>query len=98
MTEHPIPLITDEMGRYWRQPPRESILVDDTHALMSRPTFELLHKYSASIPSGVYPGKMWRAEYPAGWYLNWFTSHPSMQGHCLIKFRSILLLEETGGH
>ena len=51
--------MTDPMGRHWRQPPRERILIDDTHALMDLATFEQLSEYSCTIPTGVYPGKMW---------------------------------------
>lgn len=57
---HPIPPITDPLGRQWRQPARSSILIDDTHAVMTVTTFAELAEYSASRPSGVYPGKMWK--------------------------------------
>lgn len=56
----PIPPITDPMGAGWRQPKRAAIEIDEVHALMSRSTFDALAEYSASNPSGVYPGKMWR--------------------------------------
>lgn len=59
-TVSPIPPITDPLGRSWRQPDRSLIEIDDTHALMTRLTFESLADYSASNPSGVYVGKMWR--------------------------------------
>ncbi len=55
-----IPPITHELGRHWKQPPTSEILIDDTHALMTRKTFEKLAEYSASKPTGVYEGKMWR--------------------------------------
>lgn len=34
-----IPPITDPMGRYWDQPSRDEIIVDDTHAVMTVKTF-----------------------------------------------------------
>lgn len=46
--------------RYWRQPPLDRILMDGTHALMNMATFEALQEYSASKPTGVFEGKMWR--------------------------------------
>ncbi len=61
---HPIPPITDPMGRHWSQPDRQSILIDATHAVMSRQTFESLAEYSCSTPTGVYVGKMWRQHRP----------------------------------
>lgn len=56
----PIPRITDPLGRHWDQPNRSDIILDETHALMSRKTFALLAEYSASNPTGVYEGKMWK--------------------------------------
>jgi hypothetical protein len=68
-----IPLMTDPLGRYWDQPPRDAIALDDTHALMTERAFEQLPEYSRTTPSGVYPGKMWRHCTKDGdWYLCWF--------------------------
>ena len=50
------------MGKHWDQPPTSDILIDDEYALMTQATFNRLAEYSASTPSGVYPGKMWRAD------------------------------------
>lgn len=78
----PIPPITDPMGKYWEQPDRREILIDDTHAVMTQRTFDKLAAYSASVPTGVYEGKMWKSN-PASdrggkpeWYLIWFGKHP----------------------
>lgn len=57
-----IPAITDPLGRYWDQPPLRDILVDGTHAVMSQQTMSQLKNYSHTNPTGVYEGKMWRAE------------------------------------
>lgn len=42
------------------QPSRDAILIDDTHAVMTRYTLAALHEYNTSQPTGVWPGKMWR--------------------------------------
>lgn len=55
-----IPPITDPLGRHWQQPDTTAILIDDTHAVMDSATFKRLAEYSATRPTGVYPGKMWR--------------------------------------
>lgn len=55
-----IPEMTHELSRYWNQPARSTIEIDETHALMSKQTFDALSEYSASNPSGVYEGKMWK--------------------------------------
>lgn len=55
----PIPPI-DAQGRNWAQPKRSAIEITDTYAIMSLVSFESLHEYSCSAPSGVYEGKMWR--------------------------------------
>lgn len=55
-----IPSMTDPLSQYWEQPPLSAIEIDDEFARMSTATFESLHEYSASKPSGAYEGKMWR--------------------------------------
>ena len=64
--------MTHELSRYWDQPARESVLVDATHAVMTRAVYLAIPEYLHSEPSGVYTGKMWRLA-PAGrlllaWY------------------------------
>ncbi len=99
-----IPPITHPLGKHWDQPPTSDILIDDTHAVMTRITFEKLHEYSGTFPSGVYEGKMWRRhdgafdfEYLAKdgkpvWKLVWF-------GYCddpdkvSNNFRDILIVD-----
>jgi len=61
-----------ELGKHWPQPPLSEILVDDIHALMSERTLGRLSEYSASVPSGVYAGKMWKRRVYAGWFLCWY--------------------------
>ena len=90
---HIIPPITDPMGQGWEQPSRQSIEIDDKHALMNRATFNALHEYSRSIPSGVYPGKMWKIHNfeTDKWYLRWYSASydPAM---CSINVREIIIL------
>lgn len=67
-----IPPITEPMGRYWSGPKAKDIQIDDTHALMTKRSFNKLLDYSISIPTGVYIGKMWKAYRKGVWYLIWF--------------------------
>jgi len=103
---HAIPEMTDPMGRYWDQPDRSLIEVDDTHALMSLRTFRELKEYSASNPSGVYPGKMWKQrqdgiydrEFLAlggkqKWLLCWYGLSEKGPGWCSICHRTVRLLD-----
>lgn len=95
-----IPSITDPLGRHWQQPPRESIALDDTHALMTAQTFDQFSEYSSTFPSGVYPGKMWRrhdglhdAKCPPErrrWLLCWYGD--DVGGQCPVYFREVLLV------
>lgn len=95
-----IPPITHPMGKYWEQPPVESILVDETHALMDIKTFDALHDYSATIPTGAYPGKMWKRHdgaydprcHPAKrtWMLMWYGDHKDPE-KVSINHRKILI-------
>lgn len=59
---HVIPPMTDPLGKHFRQPRREAILVGQDSAFMSHATFAALSDYSTTNPSGVYPGKMWKGE------------------------------------
>lgn len=94
--------MTDPLGRHWNQPAPDLIEIDDTHALMTKATFEQLPEYSATIPSGVYPGKMWRRhdgafdikrERPPVWMLCWFGE--VRDGACEIYFREVLLADSV---
>ena len=58
---HPIPPITDLLGKHWTQPSRLDIEIDETHAMIPRAAFVQLADYTQSQPTGVYPGKMWKA-------------------------------------
>lgn len=60
---HVIPDMTDPLGKYWEQPSKDAIAVDDKHAVMDQATFIKLKDYTHSRPTGTYPGKMWRAIY-----------------------------------
>lgn len=89
-----IPLMTDQLGRYWEQPPVDNILIDDTYAVMDEHTLKCLCDYSRSMPSGVYPGKMWKAIMPNGQtFLRWYGEHsdPNM---CSNNQREVLLVKE----
>jgi hypothetical protein len=92
-----IPQMTDPLGRYWSQPKTSAIEIDDTHALMSIETFEALAEYSASKPSGVYPGKMWKCiTRDERRYLRWYGEVPNDPKVCSINTREVLLVEEAG--
>ena len=100
-----IPPITHELGRYWEQPPAAEILVDDTHALMTRATFDKLAEYSTSFPTGAYEGKMWKRhdgafdeEFKADggmpeWLLCWFGESQIGPGYVSNNHRKILLVD-----
>lgn len=87
-----IPSMTDPMGKFWDQPPRSSILLDDTHAVMDEVAFGKLATYSSTIPSGVYPGKMWKAKSGDVWFLRWFGEVPGRPDLCSRNERTILLV------
>lgn len=101
-----IPPISDPLGKYWDQPCRSKILIDDKIALMDRQTFRDLMAYDTSIPSGVYVGKMWSRTIPANRsdaqdrefkdhfarLLCWYDDHPDRPESCLIKSREVVFL------
>lgn len=97
-----IPEMTDPLGRHWTQPNRANIVIDDEHALLTKADFAMLPEYSGTIPSGVYPGKMWRrldglfdsAVGPSDrkWLLCWF-GFGIDKGRCSINFREVLIAD-----
>ena len=89
-----IPVMTHPLSKHWRQPPLESIAIDDTHALMTTATFNALSDYSLSIPSGVYEGKMWRRhDNLRTWLLMWYGPADDPD-KCSINHRVILIADE----
>lgn len=88
---HPVPPMTNPLGRYWDQPPREEIAIDDDVALMSQKTFNVLLNYSHTLPSGKYEGKMWKAHFSDGWYLRWYVNDPDDPQGLLIPSRRIVI-------
>ncbi len=88
-----IPPMTDPRGKHWDQPSLDEVLVDDKHAVMSRAAFRKLYEYSTTVPSGVYPGKMWRAEHSGHHWLRWFGVVPGNPDVCSNNQREILIVE-----
>lgn len=89
-----IPQMTDPLGKYWYQPYSGDILVDDHHAVMSKTSFKQLPEYSRTMPTGVYPGKMWKAERAGGiWHLVWYgeCDDPKL---CSIERRIVLITDD----
>lgn len=101
MDKNVIPPITDPLGRHWEQPSLDRILIDDTHAVMDKAAFWELRNYSSTIPTGVYPGKMWRAQVfltvgansPSKWVLRWFGEVEGRPDLCSNNQRDILVEE-----
>lgn len=99
-----IPPMAHELGRHWIQPARESILIDDTHAVMDSTAFKNLPEYSASTPSGVYPGKMWKRHdglfdrtckpEDRRWLLCWFGEVEGRLDICSNNYREILEVDQ----
>ena len=88
-----IPDIVHPLGKYWEQPNKDNILIDDTHALMNEHSLDELYEYSMSIPTGVYVGKMWKSKVSDKWILRWFGNEID-KGLLPILSREILISEE----
>lgn len=94
-----IPEMLDPLGRHWDQPGDiRSAPMDDTHVILTQAQFERLPEYSASLPSGVYPGKCWRRHNGAHdprcknpeWLFAWYGECDDPK-KCSINYRKILL-------
>ncbi|MES2207317.1 MAG: hypothetical protein V4525_11070 [Pseudomonadota bacterium] len=87
-----IPAMTDPLGKYWPQPEPSLMAVDATHAVMELTSFKMLSEYSASIPSGVYAGKMWKStKDKRRWFLRWYALDEGNTEFCSINTREILI-------
>ncbi|RJT26885.1 hypothetical protein [Buttiauxella izardii] len=92
-----IPPMADPLGRHWQQPTAEGILIDGKHAVMDNQTFSALAEYSGSVPSGVYPGKMWKAISSDGRkFLRWYGIADDLR-LCTCNQREILIVEASNG-
>lgn len=69
--EHVIPQLLSR-GLGWHQPHRESILINDTHAVLSQEDFEYAVTYYRSEPSVAKAGKIWKTYNGTTWYLCWY--------------------------
>ena len=89
-----VPKVTDPMGVYWEQPARYAIgLYSDGYVVMCKKAFNELSDYSHSNPSGVYSGKMWKAQRDEGWYLCWYDNMKDVPNIYEINRRPIILKE-----
>lgn len=93
LTKNLIPVMTHPLSKAWDQPDTNDILVDDNYALMDQHVFNSLSEYSATIPSGVYAGKMWKRDTgkTIGWWLCWYIDTPANDGTCTIMHRQIII-------
>jgi len=75
------------------RPDAESILVDDTYAIMPKPTFDKLIPY---MPKHVEEGRVWKFKFKDLWYLCWWSDQrtDATTGVVSVKsnYREILFL------
>lgn len=87
-----IPEVTHPLGRHWEQPRDiRDAPMDDKHVLLTEYQFRQLHNYSATVPTGVYPGKCWRRQEKRGWLLVWYGIDRDPD-RCTIEHREILVI------
>lgn len=91
-----IPPMVNPLGKGWRQPNPDNILIDDTHAVMSEEDLELLMDYSNSDPTGKYNGKMWKKRHWTNegkvWALYWCHGENPLTREIFISCRTILTI------
>ncbi len=90
-----IPDCLHPLSKYWDQPENIDVEIDDTYAMMTKESFDLLKNYSMSVPSGIYIGKMWKAQARISlvWYLRWYKEYPQDPSKCIWDQRIILLCD-----
>ncbi len=85
-----IPPMTDPLGKYWDQPDTSRMLINSKYAVMTEKEFTELKDYSNSQPTGVYPGKCWKATYNGWTKLCWFGISDKGEKYCSVNYRTIL--------
>lgn len=84
-----IPNILDPRGKSWDQPDKAKMYFEQDYSMvrMTEKILLLLHDYSYSQPTGVYPGKMWRSAHKENGVmkhcLHWF-SESDNPDECLV--------------
>lgn len=70
MSRWKLPPMTDPMGRNWDQPKglRDRVGLFETHATIDESDWLRLRNYETTVPTGVYPGKVWRRGTLLCWY------------------------------
>jgi hypothetical protein len=88
-----IPVITDLLGKQWRQPDQSEMLIDDKFALMDQTSFDKLYECSFSNPIGLYEGKMFKVHEDTGkWFLVLYAGYDETIQCTLANFREIIIL------
>lgn len=65
------------------------LVFDDTLAICPPATFNALMEYSASAPTGVYDGKVWKGQQRGVWYLGSYEPAPERPGYSVRKYRPL---------
>lgn len=92
--DHLIPPMDDTRSSFWQQPSRTEILVTGDHAAMTQAAFDQLSEYSRSMPSGVYPGKMWKLFTEDNTpYLCWYGIVADNPDVCSNNYRKVVLYD-----
>jgi len=90
-----IPIMDDPLGKHWDQPADIMQAPMDEKTILLRPDqFRDLCDYSASLPSGVYPGKCWKSQDKRGWFIRWY-GEETPEGNCQVNNRDIEVVENT---
>ena len=82
-----IPPMLDPLGKHWRQPKglRDRVGLFFNHATIKEADWLGLPHYERTMPSGVYPGKVWRC----GPWLAWYG--PDVGGRCrVVTLRALI--------
>jgi len=93
MNDHHPPELDSPYGPgAWKQPDRTQVLIDETHALMTKAVFESLAEYNTTMPSGVYSGKMWRQSNGAHeWLFCWYGPTTDRE-KCSVNSRKVIFV------
>lgn len=93
MTEYKIPRAANPLAKYWQQPPRDRVLVDDGLAMMAQRDFDTLQDCTGQRPAPPVEGIMWRVRFRGVWWLMWYERSLLTEGSVETNWRQIVVLE-----
>lgn len=92
-TPNKVPRADSALAAYWIQPPRELVVLDAVHALMTQKSFDTLQDCTGTRPALTFAGQMWRVQFGGKWWLMWYEPAVIEPAVLIKQWRELLIVE-----